>query len=96
MKLIQCRFSSGRRVSLLGQAGTELDGYAIWLQSSRQADNLVARIGTAETAPFPYSSSKARSLFSNSFSSRTPPGGRQRVARLLGRSFDSIGTQASR
>jgi hypothetical protein len=30
-----------------------LDGYAIWLQSGRQADNLVARIGKAETAPFP-------------------------------------------
>ncbi|MFW3166455.1 hypothetical protein WBQ28_18445 [Pseudomonas syringae pv. syringae] len=30
-----------------------LDGYAIWLQSGRQADNLVARIGTAATAPFP-------------------------------------------
>lgn len=30
-----------------------LDGYAIWLQSGRQADNLVARIGKAATAPFP-------------------------------------------
>lgn len=30
-----------------------LDGYAIWLQSGRQADNLVARIGKATTAPFP-------------------------------------------
>lgn len=29
-----------------------LDGYAIWLQSGRQADNLVARIGTAAKAPF--------------------------------------------
>lgn len=29
-----------------------LDGYAIWFQSGRQADNLVARIGTAETALF--------------------------------------------
>lgn len=29
-----------------------LDGYAIWLQSGRQADNLVARIGKAETVPF--------------------------------------------
>jgi integrase len=28
-----------------------LDGYAIWLQSGRQADNLVARIGTAAKAP---------------------------------------------
>jgi hypothetical protein len=30
-----------------------LDGYAIWLQSGRHADNLIARIGTAATAPFP-------------------------------------------
>jgi len=30
-----------------------LDGYAIWLQSGRQADNLVARIGKAETSSFP-------------------------------------------
>lgn len=30
-----------------------LDGYAIWLQSGRQADNLVARIGKATTTPFP-------------------------------------------
>ena len=30
-----------------------LDGYAIWLQSGRQADNLVARIGKATTVPFP-------------------------------------------
>jgi len=30
-----------------------LDGYVIWLQSGRQADNLVARIGTAATIPFP-------------------------------------------
>jgi len=30
-----------------------LDGYAIWLQSDRQADNLVARIDKATTAPFP-------------------------------------------
>ncbi|WP_460149071.1 tyrosine-type recombinase/integrase [Pseudomonas sp. S3_E10] len=29
-----------------------LDGYAIWLQSGRQAVNLVARIGRAETVPF--------------------------------------------
>ena len=29
-----------------------LDGYAIWLQSGRQADNLVARIGKVETVPF--------------------------------------------
>ena len=26
------------------------DGYALWLQSGRQADNLVARIGTSATA----------------------------------------------
>lgn len=30
-----------------------LDGYAIWLQSGRQADNLIARIGIAKTASFP-------------------------------------------
>ncbi|MDU9022059.1 hypothetical protein [Pseudomonas corrugata] len=30
-----------------------LDGYAIWLQSGRQADNLVARIGTAAMTYFP-------------------------------------------
>ncbi|UVM58766.1 hypothetical protein QMK47_15155 [Pseudomonas sp. P9_35] len=30
-----------------------LDGYAIWLQSSRQTDNLVARIGKAVTVLFP-------------------------------------------
>jgi len=30
-----------------------LDGYAIWLQSGRQADSLFARIGKATTAPFP-------------------------------------------
>jgi len=29
-----------------------LDGYAIWLQSGGQADNLVAAIGTAATARF--------------------------------------------
>ncbi|MGE8481756.1 MAG: hypothetical protein ACN6Q5_04040 [Pseudomonas sp.] len=29
-----------------------LDGYAIWLQSGRQADDLVAQIGTAATVPF--------------------------------------------
>jgi len=31
---------------------TLLDGYAIWLQNGRQADNLVARIGKADTVPF--------------------------------------------
>lgn len=30
-----------------------LDGYAIWLQSARQADNLVGRIGIAKAASFP-------------------------------------------
>ena len=30
-----------------------LDGYAIWLQSGRQADNLIARIGTVKMASFP-------------------------------------------
>lgn len=29
-----------------------LDGYSIWLQSGSQADNLVARIGTAKTTSF--------------------------------------------
>lgn len=30
-----------------------LDGYTLWLQSGRQADNLVARIGTTATASLP-------------------------------------------
>ena len=30
-----------------------LDGYALWLQSGRQSDNLVARIGTTAMASFP-------------------------------------------
>jgi hypothetical protein len=30
-----------------------LDSYTIWLQSDRHDDNLVARIGTAATVPFP-------------------------------------------
>lgn len=40
-----------------------LDGYAIWLQSGRQADNLVARIGKAETAPFPYIDPRTRDQY---------------------------------
>jgi hypothetical protein len=40
-----------------------LDGYAIWLQSGRQADNLVARIGTAATAPFPYIDPRTRDQY---------------------------------
>lgn len=39
-----------------------LDGYAIWLQSGRQADNLVARIGTAAMAYFPQIDSRTRDL----------------------------------
>ena len=40
-----------------------LDGYAIWLQSGRQADNLVARIGTAATAPFPQIDPRTRDQY---------------------------------
>ena len=40
-----------------------LDGYAIWLQSGRQADNLVARIGKAETAPFPQIDPRTRDQY---------------------------------
>lgn len=40
-----------------------LDGYAIWLQSGRQADNLVARIGKAETAHFPHIDSRIRDQY---------------------------------
>lgn len=40
-----------------------LDGYAIWLQSGRQADNLVARIGTAATAPFPHVDPRTRDQY---------------------------------
>ncbi|POA19705.1 site-specific integrase [Pseudomonas sp. FW300-N1A1] len=40
-----------------------LDGYAIWLQSSRQADNLVARIGKAETALFPQIDPRTRDQY---------------------------------
>jgi len=44
-----------------------LDGYAIGLQSGRQADNMVARIGTAETAPFPQIDPRTRDPTSSSF-----------------------------
>jgi len=40
-----------------------LDGYAMWLQSGRQADNLVARIGKAETAPFPQIDPRTRDQY---------------------------------
>lgn len=40
-----------------------LDGYAIWLQSGRQADNLVARIGKAETASFPQIDTRTRDQY---------------------------------
>ena len=40
-----------------------LDGYAIWLQSGRQADNLVARIGTTATAPFPQIDPRSRDQY---------------------------------
>lgn len=40
-----------------------LDGYAIWLQSGRQADNLVARIGKAETAFFPQIDPRTRDQY---------------------------------
>lgn len=40
-----------------------LDGYALWLQSGRQADNLVARIGIASTAPFPQIDSRTRDQY---------------------------------
>jgi hypothetical protein len=40
-----------------------LDGYAIWLQSGRHADNLVARIGTAATAPFPQIDPRSRDQY---------------------------------
>lgn len=40
-----------------------LDGYAIWLQSSRQADNLVARIGKAETVLFPQIDPRTRDQY---------------------------------
>jgi integrase len=40
-----------------------LDGYAIWLQSGRQADNLIARIGTVQTAPFPKINPRTRDQY---------------------------------
>ncbi|MGF6668343.1 hypothetical protein [Pseudomonas monsensis] len=40
-----------------------LDGYAIWLQSGRQADNLVGRIGTAYTASFPQIDPRTRDQY---------------------------------
>ena len=40
-----------------------LDGYAIWLQSGRQADNLVARIGIAAMAPFPQIDRRTRDQY---------------------------------
>lgn len=40
-----------------------LDGYAIWLQSGRQADNLVARIGTAATGAFPQIDPRTRDQY---------------------------------
>ena len=40
-----------------------LDGYAIWLQSGRQADNLIARIGTAATTPFPQIDPRTRDQY---------------------------------
>ncbi|WP_223453788.1 hypothetical protein [Pseudomonas sp. GL-RE-19] len=40
-----------------------LDGYAIWLQSGRHADNLVARIGTVETAPYPQIDPRTRDQY---------------------------------
>ncbi|VVP48508.1 hypothetical protein PS838_05224 [Pseudomonas fluorescens] len=40
-----------------------LEGYAIWLQSGRQADNLVARIGKAETGPFPQIDPRTRDQY---------------------------------
>ena len=40
-----------------------LDGYANWLQSGRQAANLVARIGKTETAPFPYIDPRTRDQY---------------------------------
>ncbi|WPJ98285.1 site-specific integrase [Pseudomonas putida] len=40
-----------------------LDGYAIWLQSGRQADNLAARIGTAKIDSFPQIDSRTRDQY---------------------------------
>lgn len=40
-----------------------LDGYTLWLQSGRQADNLVARIGTVATTPFPLLDPRTRDQY---------------------------------
>ncbi|WP_240352011.1 hypothetical protein [Pseudomonas simiae] len=40
-----------------------LDGYAIWLQSGRHADNLIARIGKAGTVLFQQISSRTRDQY---------------------------------
>ncbi|WP_248749687.1 tyrosine-type recombinase/integrase [Pseudomonas sp. MWU15-20650] len=40
-----------------------LDGYALWLQSGRQADNLVARIGTSATASLPQIDPRTRDQY---------------------------------
>lgn len=40
-----------------------LDGYAIWLQTGRQADNLIARIGIAKTASFPQNDPRIRDQY---------------------------------
>lgn len=40
-----------------------LDGYALWLQCGRQADNLVARIGTDAMASFPQIDSRTRDQY---------------------------------
>jgi len=40
-----------------------LDGYAIWLQSGRHADNLVAQIGTTATVPFPQIDPRTRDQY---------------------------------
>ena len=40
-----------------------LDGYAIWLQSGRQADNLVARIGSAKSTSFPQIDPRTRDQY---------------------------------
>lgn len=71
MKLIQCRFSSGQRVPLLVQTGdaTPLPMLVpfiyvqLKLRCGRQANNLVARIGTAATAPFPQIDPRTRDQY---------------------------------
>jgi len=39
------------------------DGYALWLQSGRHVDSLVARIGKAETAIFPQIDPRTRDQY---------------------------------